>query len=500
MADENPALPPSTFFTITEALKAYNTAAKTGTRTIMEQMVGQLNEMMVDPQYNERQRAMVSDALLRPAAYGIEQEVPPDIREAAATAIIGTAMLDLNPEEFRPAQKATFRRLRRITQHLYNEKVSRSPADRADYSKERKTLLLRIYQAILEGHPPPSDDIMVLDAIDHPEKYGMRVASEPVPPGRPKKAAPVRGRPPTTETKRTVTKRTEIPAEVSVPVTRARGRPARKGIPAPEVNPLPTGGVPAPPPSSMVTPYVALGENLKRTSAREYARFITILQGALISPAISETDKRIVAEGLRQLGEVPETTEMAKVDVKAYLSRGQQGATELYSLLESLARRPTPRNAAVLNDALAQLGTLASEPGGFLASGVMSRLRSVPPPAAPSAPPVEKAPPPEAAVPAAEQPVRPVAMRRKEEVLPPIVPVPQIPENMEPALKERILKLDEIRRTNRVAWTASVQMLLNDVVKAYSADPSTYMGTDAARILTAFQVGIQPSFLNMIVQ
>lgn len=506
MAGKKAVLSPTLIGALRDALSAYDTASRSNNTKIMEQVTNMINDMLTGPEETAETHAAIADLLLRPAAYGITTTVPPQIRDNAAALIIATAMENLQPEDFTAGQKAQFRRLlNSLIQHLYNEKVSRDPADRADFEKQRRAILKRITDAVMAGHPPPSDDIMVLDAIDRPEKYDLRVVSEHRQPGRPAERTEARGRPAARETRRTVTTRKEIPEEVSVPITSARGRPPRRGAAVPGVNPLPTGGIPAPKAESPASPYIALGEHLKRTNSAAYARYVTLLQGALVSPAISDTDKRVIMDVLRGMGEVPEMTAMGRIDVQHYLSRGQEGATELYTLLAAMMHKPTHENTQLLNDALAQLTEAAKAPNGFLAAGLLSRLRATHPvPAQAQQPPPPPAAAPQPAVipevPAApvEQPPPRVRRRREEEVMPPIVAVPIIPEGMSPELKERILKLDEIRRTNRVAWKAAIQSLLYDAAKAYRENPDTYMATDAVRILAAFQISASPNFLNMI--
>jgi hypothetical protein len=307
--------------TLTIIISAYNTAAKANDTRVMEETVDLIKSMLSDPRVDAKDRAPYANALINPSKYGITEPVPGPMKDLAVSFLVtrwkkvltgwGLGIIEgfqvhiiirAAEDELKPWEESTraqFSRLYPQIQHLYNEKVSRSEADRKDFEKQRGTIFERITDAILAGHAPPSDDLMIFDAIDHPDKYGLKVVGGARPPGRPPKHAAAGGGSTVAQT-RTVTTGKGIQEEISKRITEARGRPAH------------------------------------------------------------------------------------------------------------------------------------------------------------------------------------------------------IPENMPPELKQRILTLDKIRKTNDVAWKAAVQSLLYDVARAYKANPDTYMTTDAARMLGAFQISVTPNFLAML--
>ncbi len=200
--------------------------------------------------------------------------------------------------ELTPAEARRFRMLKPLVQGIYNESVSTNPAIReriqdflayfrsSNYVKDRREGKEPKYK--VPANITLTDIRLILDAVDHPEKYDIRATGIPRSRGRPRRAeaAPRRGRPPAVEIPREA-------AAAAQPLVPEAGR---------VLLPEETIGI-----SREAEAWVAMGLAARRRGARDYRDFLALIHAALAAPQTTERLKRITIQALQALGEpVPE--------------------------------------------------------------------------------------------------------------------------------------------------------------------------------------------------
>ena len=200
--------------------------------------------------------------------------------------------------ELTPAEARRFRILKPLVQGIYNESVSTNPAIReriqdfltyfrsSNYVKDRREGKQPRYK--VPANITLTDIRLILDAVDHPEKYDIRATGIPRPRGRPRRAeaAPRRGRPAAVE----------IPREAAAAAQPLVPEAGRVLLPEEMI------GI-----SREAEAWVAMGLAAKRRGARDYRDFLALIHAALAAPQTTERLKRITIQALQALGEaVPE--------------------------------------------------------------------------------------------------------------------------------------------------------------------------------------------------
>ena len=200
--------------------------------------------------------------------------------------------------ELTPAEARRFRILKPLVQGIYNESESTNPAIReriqdfltyfrsSNYVKDRREGKEPKYK--VPANITLTDIRLILDAVDHPEKYDIRATGIPRPRGRPRRAeaAPHRGRPAAVE----------IPREAAAAAQPLFPEAGRVLMPEEMI------GI-----SREAEAWVAMGLAAKRRGARDYRDFLALIHAALAAPQTTERLKRITIQALQALGEpVPE--------------------------------------------------------------------------------------------------------------------------------------------------------------------------------------------------
>lgn len=250
--------------------------------------------------------------ILFPGKYGIELPIPLSIKKLVSPVeTLEDYEADLDPGDFTASQKRVYASVKRTMQGLYNMKVANSPAVRREFENRIKPIRESVQEKIERGAKPDVAELMIVDALDHPEKYNLRIVIAETP-GRP----------------------------VAVPVK--PGRKARVVAP-PTVKSVPAAGgrrkmVPAVPvrvTAENVCYLITAGEVAKRSNPGAYAEIVDAMQAAIVSPIVSAEKKEVYGAALRGLGEKPNVPSGQPLNVPEYLARGEEGAEELANALKS---------------------------------------------------------------------------------------------------------------------------------------------------------------------
>lgn len=425
--------------------------------------------------------AQITRMVFNPASAGINVELSPQAADELIDRLIISEEEEINPENYTPRQRTAYSKVRALVQKLYNEEVSANASDRKDFQEQHTRIYNRLRAEFFRTGAPLMEDLITLDAIDHPEKYGLRTVTERRPQGRPPNPpAARRGRPPSTAIPQTVTRRANVPENIQTPIT------APEAVKGPLTPQQPTRA----PISEVAKTYVAMAQRLASISkAGARNDFIKTLQFQASSPSVPPNLREAARQALETLGVTAPQPERKGIDVEAAL-RTLDGSTALADYMERLLNNPTPENLDTFSRLVSQVKEVlnrAEPETNANAVYVFSRLGidighpEVRPPArpAPEAPPSS-------------------TTEKVEALFAGSTPIFQMPANATPAIRDEILAIARISVINQKQFTDIVKRLLDEVIEEYRKDPVGYVNTRPAIILAAFRALPSPDTLHIM--